>query len=146
MNALLAASAIDPRTRILTVVGSICLLGFVIELVRRRRLKEEYSVLWTITALTLLILALWFNLLLDITKAIGAVLPSSTLFFFGLIFALMLLLHFSIRISHLERSLTALVQELGLMSLERDTLRRELEEGTQRDAEREPPAPPPAAR
>jgi hypothetical protein len=102
----------------------------VIELVRRRRLKEEYSVLWTVTAVTLLVLALWVDLLLDITKAIGAVLPSSTLFFFGLIFALLMLLHFSVRISHLERSLTSLVQELGLMSAERDTLRRELDEAT----------------
>jgi hypothetical protein len=141
VTSLLAAAAIDPRTRILTVVGSLALLVFVIELVRRRRLKEEYSVLWTITALTLLVLAVWFDLLLDITKVIGAVLPSSTLFFFGLIFALALLLHFSIRISHLERSLTALVQELGLMSLERDTLRREL---TERSETRDPSTTPPA--
>ena len=120
----------DPKTRILTVAASLMLLVSVIELVRRRRLKEEYSVLWTVTAITLLVLALWFDLLLDITKAIGAVLPSSTLFFFGLIFALLMLLHFSVRISHLERSLTSLVQELGLMSAERDTLRRELDEAT----------------
>jgi hypothetical protein len=121
---------VDPKTRILTVAASLMLLVAVIELVRRRRLKEEYSVLWTVTAVTLLVLALWFDLLLDITKAIGAVLPSSTLFFFGLIFALLMLLHFSVRISHLERSLTSLVQELGLMSAERDTLRRELDEAT----------------
>jgi hypothetical protein len=121
---------VDPKTRILTVAASLMLLVSVIELVRRRRLKEEYSVLWTITAITLLVLALWFDLLVDITRAIGAVLPSSTLFFFGLIFALLMLLHFSVRISHLERSLTSLVQELGLMSAERDTLRRELEDAT----------------
>jgi hypothetical protein len=128
----------DPRTRIVTVAASVGLLVFVIELVRRRRLKEEYSVLWTITAVTLLVLALWFDLLLDITHLIGAVLPSSTLFFFGLLFGLLMLLHFSVRISHLERSLTALVQELGLMSAERDVLRRQIE----RDESEDQPAPP----
>jgi hypothetical protein len=128
---------VDPKTRILTVAASLMLLVSVIELVRRRRLKEEYSVLWTITAVTLLVLALWFDLLVDITKAIGAVLPSSTLFFFGLIFALLMLLHFSVRISQLERSLTSLVQELGLMSAERDTLRRELEEARTPEPTRE---------
>lgn len=118
---------IDPRTRAIAIVGSIMLLGFVIELVRRRRMKEEYSVLWSLTALTLLVMALVPSLLNTLTSAIGAVLASSTLFFTGLIFALLMLLHFSVRISSLERNLTALVQELGLMSVERDRLRGELE-------------------
>jgi hypothetical protein len=124
----------DPKTRVIAIAGSLALLVFVIELVRRRRLKEEYSVLWTLTALTLLIMAVWFDLLLGLTKAIGAVLASSTLFFTALIFVMLMLLHFSVRISQLERSLTALVQELGLMSLERDTVRRELEESRSREA------------
>jgi hypothetical protein len=122
---------IDPRTRAIAIVGSILLLGFVIELVRRRRMKEEYSVLWTVTAVTLLVMAVVPTLLTALTKAIGAVLASSTLFFTGLIFALLMLLHFSVRISSLERNLTALVQELGLMTVERDQLRGEIE-GTAR--------------
>jgi hypothetical protein len=118
---------IDPRTRVIAIAGSIALLIGVIELVRRRRMKEEYSVLWTVTAVTLLVMAIVPDLLSTLTTAIGAVLASSTLFFTGLIFALLMLLHFSVRISGLERSLTALVQELGLMTVERDDLRRELE-------------------
>ena len=117
----------EPRTRILAVAGSLALLLFIIELVRRRRLKEEYSILWTLTALTLLVMAAWFDLLLQLTKAIGALVPSSTLFFIALIFSMLMLLHFSVRISSLERNLTALVQELGLMSVERDSLRRRVQ-------------------
>jgi len=111
---------IDPKTRILAVAGSIAVLLLVLELVRRRRLKEEYSVLWVLTSIVLLVLSLWYGLLLKITKAIGAVLPSSTLFFFGLIFVMLMLLHFSVRVSQLERRITALVQELGLMSADRE--------------------------
>jgi hypothetical protein len=111
---------IDPKTRIIAVGGSIVVLLAVIELVRRRRLKEEYSVLWILTGLVLLVLSLWYELLLKITTLIGAVLPSSTLFFFGLIFVMLMLLHFSVRVSHLERRMTALVQEIGLLSAQRD--------------------------
>jgi hypothetical protein len=118
---------IDPKTRIIAIAGSIALLFFIVELVRRRRLKEEYSVLWTLTALTLLVMAVLPGLLTFFTKAVGAVLASSALFFIALIFVMLMLLHFSVRISNLERNLTALVQELGLMTVERDTLRRELE-------------------
>lgn len=106
----------DTRTRLTAVVGSLLILGMVIELVRRRRLKEEYSVLWVLTALGLLVLSNWYGLLISVTNAIGAVLPSSTLFFFGLIFALLMLLHFSVRISLLERRITMLVQEIALLS------------------------------
>jgi hypothetical protein len=107
----------DPKTQVLAVTGSLLLLGFVLELVRRRRLKEEYSVLWVITALVLLLLASWYGLLQRITKAIGGVADSSTLFFFGLLFAFFMLLHFSVRVSALERRLTALVQEIGLLGV-----------------------------
>jgi hypothetical protein len=110
---------IDTRTRLVAVAGSLLLLLFIIELVRRRRLKEEYSFLWIVTALGLLVLAAWFELLQAITDAIGGVAPSSTLFFFGLLFVFLMLLHFSVRVSALERRLTALVQEIGLLSVTR---------------------------
>jgi hypothetical protein len=107
---------IDPKTRIVAILGSVSILLFIVELVRRRRLKEEYSVLWIATALVLLVLSVWYGLLLKITTLIGGVLPSSTLFFFGLIFVMLMLLHFSVRVSQLERRITTLVQELGLMA------------------------------
>ena len=105
------------ETRIIAVGASLLVLGLVIELVRRRRLKEEYSVLWVLTALVLLVLSLWYPLLLKITELVGAVMPSSTLFFFGLVFALLMLLHFSVRVSSMERRVTMLVQEMGLLTV-----------------------------
>lgn len=108
----------DIRIRILTIGGAAAVLLMVIELVRRRKLKEEYSVLWVFTAAIVLLISIWFSLLQNVTNAIGAISPASTLFFFGLLFCLVLLLHFSVRISSLERRLTSLVQEVGLMGVE----------------------------
>jgi hypothetical protein len=108
----------DVRIRVLTIGGAVIILLMVVELVRRRKLKEEYSVLWVVTAVLTLLVSIWFSLLRGVTNAIGAISPVSTLFFFGLLFCLVLLLHFSVRISSLERRLTALVQEVGLMSIE----------------------------
>jgi hypothetical protein len=104
------------ETRIIATAGSLVLLALIIELVRRRQLREEYSVLWVVTGVVMLVLSLWYGLLLKITALVGAVLPSSTLFFFGLMFALVMLLHFSVRVSLLERRITALVQEVGLLT------------------------------
>jgi hypothetical protein len=108
----------DIRIRILTIGGAVAILLMVVELVRRRKLKEEYSILWVGISLVTLLVSVWFSLLQNVTDAIGAISPASTLFFFGLLFCLVLLLHFSVRISSLERRLTSLVQEVGLMNVE----------------------------
>jgi hypothetical protein len=108
---------IDARSRALAIVGCLALLAVIVDLVRRRRLKEEYSVLWVLTAVVLLVMAAWYQLLGWITDAIGGVALSSTLFFLGLLFVFGMLLHFSVRVSALERRLTALVQEIGLLGV-----------------------------
>lgn len=107
---------ITTNLRIVAIIGSVALLFFIIELVRRRRLKEEYSVLWVAIALVLCLLAVWGGLLTSLTRAIGAVSEGSTLYFFGLIFALLLLLHFSVRVSDLERRVVSMIQEMALQS------------------------------
>jgi cellulose synthase/poly-beta-1,6-N-acetylglucosamine synthase-like glycosyltransferase len=70
----------------------------------------------------ILVLATWLDLLQWITDAVGGVAVSSTIFFFGLMFVFFMLLHFSLRVSVLERTLTALVQEIGLQNARRRPL------------------------
>ncbi len=110
---------ISTNLRIIAIVGSLALLVFIVELVRRHRLKEEYSVLWVTTAVVLLLLAVWGGLLKSLTHGLGAISQASTLYFFGLLFALFLLLHFSVRVSQLEKRVTAMVQELALLGARR---------------------------
>jgi hypothetical protein len=109
---------VDTRIRIVTILGALGVLLLVLELVRRRKLKEEYSVLWVATALVLLVLASWYGALDALRQLIGGSQASSTLFFFGLVFVIVVLLHFSVRISSLERRITSLVQEIALMSVQ----------------------------
>lgn len=121
---------ITTQTRVVAIVGSVLLLLLIIELVRRRRLKEEYSLLWVAIALVILILAASTGPLHWLTSAIGAFSESSALYFFGLLLAILLLLHFSVRISVLERRLTALIQEIALLSASREpSATRQMEAG-----------------
>jgi hypothetical protein len=106
------------RIRLITIAAAVAILIMIVELVRRRKLKEEYSLLWVLTAALLVLLSIWYGLLVKVTHLIGGTVPSSTLFFFGLVFVVSLLLHFSIRISLLERRITSLVQEIGLLTLD----------------------------
>ena len=103
------------RQQLMAILISLVLMVVIVELVRRRKLREEYSWLWLLTGASLLILSVWYELLVAITHVIGAVLPTSTLFFFGLLFLLLINLHYSIKISQLTTQVKNLAQQIALL-------------------------------
>ncbi len=90
------------------------LLIFIIETVRRRKLREEYAWLWVLIGTIILVLALWPALLQLITNLLGIELPVNTVFFFGLMFMVFINLHFSVKVSQLTNQVKRLTQELAL--------------------------------
>ena len=103
------------RQKIFAIIISLALLIFIIELVRRKKLREEYSWLWLLTGTIILILALWYDLLQTITHLIGAGLPTSTLFFLGLVFLILIAIQFSVKVSELNTQVKNLAQDNGLL-------------------------------
>jgi len=106
------------RNQIVALSVSIGLLVLIIELVRRRKLREEYSWLWLLTASTILLLTLWVDLLRWITHLVGAVVPSSTIFLMAFVFLIFISLHFSVVISRLTHRNIELAQKYALLDLE----------------------------
>jgi len=113
------------RNQIVALVVGIGMLLLIIELVRRRKLLEEYSWLWLMTGSGILILALWFNLLKWITHLVGAVTPSSTIFLFAFLFLILISLHFSVVISRLTKRVKDLAQRYALLELELERMKKE---------------------
>ncbi len=91
----------------------------IIELVRRRRLREEYAWLWLLTGFTIVILSLWYDLLVLIAGLLGGIVPSALLFFFGLIFLLIINLSQSVKISRLTDQVKMLSQERAISDAQR---------------------------
>jgi hypothetical protein len=104
----------EMRPRFVALIISVVLVVLIIELVRRRKLREEYSWLWFSLSVMMFILALWPNLLDFITDLIGAVLSTSTLFFFALIFVILINIQFSVEISSLRNQVKNLAQQLAI--------------------------------
>lgn len=104
-----------PRQQIFALVASVALLIFIVEMVRRRRLREEYSWLWLFTGVAILILAAWFGLLEWLTRLIGAVVPVSTLFVFGILFLVVTNIYFSIKVSTLTTQVKNQAQRLAIL-------------------------------
>ncbi len=104
-----------PKIQIISILICIFLVAYVFELVRRRYLNEEYSFTWLITGVLMLTLSISDEILQGISSIVGATLPTSTLFFFGLLFLVVICLHFSIRISSLTNQVRSLTQHIGIL-------------------------------
>jgi hypothetical protein len=101
---------------IIASAASFCLLGIIFELIRRRHLRERYALVWILTGLVLLALALWRDGLNTLAGWVGVkTYPPSVFIAAILFFVLVLLLHFSIVLSRLTDQNVTLAQKLALL-------------------------------
>ena len=113
------------RNKAVALVFGIGMLIIIIDLVRRRKLREEYSWLWLMTGAGILILTLWFDLLKWVTHLVGAITPSSTIFLFAFLFLIFISLHFSVVISKLTDRHKELAQRYAILELELNELKKQ---------------------
>lgn len=111
------------RTQVIAALGAVGLAVLVLDLVRRRRLSEEYSLLWLVSTAVIAILGFSTPLLSWVTHALGIMGEASTVFAAGLAFVTAMLLYVSIRLSRLGVENHALTRELALLRFELERLR-----------------------
>jgi hypothetical protein len=102
------------RTQVIVAIGALLLAIYVLDLVRRRRLSEEYSFLWVAASLVMALLGFSTPLLQAITRALGMRFESSTVFALGLAFAVAMLLYLSVKMSRLSQENQLLAREIAL--------------------------------
>ncbi|HUL01106.1 MAG TPA: DUF2304 domain-containing protein [Nitrospirota bacterium] len=114
--------------KISAIIGCVAVLSIVIELIRRGRLKEKYSLLWLLAGIMLLVLSLSRELLEYLSRTVGIYYPPSFLFLLAFLFLLLITLHFSVVISGLSEENKKLAQELALLRQEmREALSKQVE-------------------
>jgi hypothetical protein len=95
---------------------SVLLLLVVFELIRSRRLRERYALLWLLTGIVLVVLSAWRSGLNTIAGWLGVRgYPPAVLFAIGLLFVILVLLHYSTVISRLSDQNVVLAQRLALL-------------------------------
>ena len=114
--------------KILAILGSGSVLLVVIELIRRGRLKEKYSLLWLFAGGVLLVFSSSRYLLEYVAHLLGVFYPPSLLFLLAFLFLLLITLHFSVVVSGLSEKNKQLAQEVAL-------LRQEMREAMKRTTE-----------
>ncbi len=114
------------RISVAAAIASLLLILIVLELIRGRRLKERYALLWLVTGVVLLVLSAWRGGLNNIAGWLGvATYPPAILFAIATLFIIVVLLHYSTVLSQLDDQNTLLAQRLALLETEVERLRGE---------------------
>ncbi|NIT35615.1 MAG: DUF2304 family protein [candidate division Zixibacteria bacterium] len=111
-------------------------LVLVIALVRARKLKEEYSVIWVVAAILVLAVTLSWRLVEIVAPYLGVVYTPSAVFYLAIVFLMGVNLALSVQISRLERDRIRTAQAVALLEAEVRELRGRIP-GCAADATRE---------
>jgi len=103
------------RITVLAVCASAVIMLYILEMVRRRKLRTEYSILWLSGSVVMLVFSLSKKWLDYVSQAVGIFYPPSFLFLVGMLFILLILIHFSITISKLHQMNKKMTQEIALL-------------------------------
>jgi len=113
------------RSTVFMMGASIIALLVVLELVRRRHLSEQYSLLWLGTALVMLVVGVWRDLLHSLAALVNIHHPPNLLFLLAALFLLFIQLYFSTVITRLTRESKEAAQQIALLRHEISQLRAE---------------------
>jgi hypothetical protein len=101
--------------QIVAIIFSLGIFVGIVDLIRRGMLKEQYAILWLISAIVLLILSVWRQLLDKIAYVLGVAYAPSLLFLVAFVFLLLIVLHFSVIISNISEKNKKLSQEIAIL-------------------------------
>jgi hypothetical protein len=128
----------DP-VQLVSIAVSGGLLALVIELVRRRRLTEEYSFIWIGCACALLALSLWRNVLDLTAAALGVHYPPAVLLLVLTFFVVLASLYFSVVVSRQRQQIERLVEDLALLDADVRALKCRSRESVASSSRSQPP-------
>jgi hypothetical protein len=103
---------------------ALAIVGLVVEMLRRKKLREKYAVLWLIVGVLTLVLAAFPRMLNVVAEFVGVQLPSNLLFAMSILMLLGVCLHLSWEISVVEDETRTLAEEVAILRVQMEDLHR----------------------
>lgn len=108
----------------ISILGSVVFIGLIVMLIRNKKIKEEFSILWLFFGLVFLFLSIWRGSLEIIAQILGIAYAPAAIFLILIIAIISILIHLSLIISRLTDQAKVMIQELGLLKMEMDTMKK----------------------
>ena len=103
------------RLEIVLLVVAFCSVAFILELVRRRQLREKYALLWLVVGTSGMLLSIFRPVLDTISIFLGIAYGPSAFFLFATLFLFGVVAHLSWEVSRLEERTRKLAEEIALL-------------------------------
>lgn len=125
---------------------AVVIIVVVLALLLTRQLREKYAALWLVIGFTVLILGLFPQLLLGLTRALGVELPANLLFAIAIVLLLGVSLHLSWELSQAEDEIRRTAEEVTILRTQLEQLEERIApiqpaRPTTRDADPAPEGP-----
>jgi hypothetical protein len=101
--------------QIISILASVIIIVLILSLIRQRKLREEYSIMWLVGSLVLILFSIWRGLLDIIASLVGVVYAPAILLLIGIFFGVVMFLHFTVVLSKQADRNKSLTQELALL-------------------------------
>lgn len=111
---MIAQTSISLLQRIVPLAVAVLVVVFVVELIRRRKLREEYAMLWITASIVLLVFATLPQLLWWISKTTG-VYYTTLMVLLIFCFLSLVIIHLSMAVSRAADDLRKLAQRMALL-------------------------------
>jgi hypothetical protein len=123
----------------LGLIGAAASLAVIFEMLRRRRLREKYAIVWVIVGVLIVIVAIFPRVLFWTAEVTGVEVPANLLFFVASLVLLGVNVHLSSEVGQLEDRVRTLAEELALqrLRLEEKLAERELADKEKKEKEKE---------
>ncbi|MFD9888268.1 DUF2304 domain-containing protein [Amycolatopsis sp. NPDC059027] len=113
--------------RVLSIVVACLVLFVVLEMMRRRKLREKYAGVWLIVSVGVVVLAVIPQAAEFLAKITGVKTPSNLVFLLAGVVLALVALHLSTEVGHLEEEVRTSVEEIALLRCELEDTKKELE-------------------
>ncbi|TVX93871.1 DUF2304 domain-containing protein [Paenibacillus agilis] len=100
---------------VISILVSVLFLIGILELVRRQKLKEQYSLLWIGFSVFLIVVSIDVRLIENISLWLDVKYAPALLFLFGLLFCFALIIHLTVVITKMSKQLLRLTQEITIL-------------------------------
>ncbi|HVQ24238.1 MAG TPA: DUF2304 domain-containing protein [Planctomycetota bacterium] len=107
--------------QIFVAASSLLLTGLVLELIRRRKIKDELWLPWLVVSITPFVMSLWISPWAQLARILGIAYEPALLLMLGLLLCLALILYLTVVVSTLMRQNLRLAQEMALLRERVDT-------------------------
>ncbi len=107
---------------VLGLVLAISITVFIVELLRRRILREKYAVLWLFVCAGLLVFSIFPGLLTRLADLLGFEVPANLLFVISVVLLLVVSIQLSYEVSRVEARTRRLAEEVAILHKRIDDL------------------------